>query len=79
MATTVKCELTARVSILGSKPQDRVSIVTLYFGPVKLGSGRLVGKYSPEQVLAEIRRNGAKRFKLEPEAAPVLKSQGIAA
>lgn len=61
----------------GERERDRYTLASIWFGPVKLGAGRLGGAYTPGQVIAELRRNGAGRFALTPEGRVVLPAQGV--
>jgi hypothetical protein len=73
---TMKCELSVSVSILG-EGKDRKSVCVLKFGPVVVGSNTMVGRWAPEQVLRDLRMNGAGKWKLQGEGATILRSQGI--
>ncbi len=55
-----KCTLTATTIYAKPAKVGRVKVLTIgliKFGPLLLGSVKLTGRYSPEQVLAEARRN----------------------
>jgi len=75
-SATKSCSLTAKISHLGEKDK-KSSIVTLFFGPVKVGQGTLAGHWREDQVLRELRMNGSKAFKLVGDGETILKSQGI--
>lgn len=51
------------------------TVAVLKFGPLVLGSRKLAGKWSPDQVLREVQNNKAKGFTLTAqgqETLPVL-------
>lgn len=69
---TVQCALGASVAHTGDTTK-----VILKFGPVELGRAIFNGRWAEDQVLRDLRLNGAKRYLLNDTGMTVLKAQGI--